>query len=356
MNTVEEIAKRAGVSAATVSRTFRSPEKLSQDTANRILQIADQLKYAPKPRRPRRKTMLAATEAEPVAVTTIGFLFFAKYSTDIYSSHSFYGEILHGVQDQATALGLDVKFAVVPRYSAPDEMPAMISSGALSGLLLVGAAPPHVLGFYSSAAKHIVNVDHIDPAGEHDGVLSDGIGGANMALEHLWSLGHRRIAYVTPESEAVTFRERYRGYQLFLLEHGLRLDPELVLTIGADENPQAKASGLFDGIAPPTAVFAANDETASWVLQACHNRSIDVPGQVSIVGFDDVYLAQHVWPPLTSVHVDIVGLGREAVVRLYERMCPRVDVPRLATPANVRLRSHLVERKSTGVVRAEAKL
>jgi len=344
VNPIDEIAIRAGVSTATVSRTFRAPEKLRKETATRILQIADQLNYSPTPRRSRRKSN---NHAGPTAAGNIGFLFFCEHPREIYSRDAFYGLILHGAQTQAKALGLTVEADIAERYTAPRVLPAMVAKRSVGGLLLVGAAPTHVLGFFSSAAPHIVYVDHLDPSGERDGVLSDGIGGAMAIMSYLGSLGHRRIAFVCPVSEAVTFRERYQGYQLYCIENDIPLDPhQIVMAIGYDD-ARARVEELITSKNAPTAIFAANDLTASWVLHACHARSINVPTQLSVAGFDDVDLARHIWPPLTTLHVDIEGIGQQAVLRLYEKMTLPSSNSAGLTPVEIRVQGSVVIRQST---------
>ena len=349
MRIIDKVAERAGVSVATVSRTFRSPEKLREETAARILSIATEMGYAPKPRRPRRRTL------ESEKRSTIGYLFFAAHARELFTSNAFYGEILAGAKDEAERLKLSVEVEVASKFAPPESLPEMLRPGKVDGVLLVGAAPVSVLSFYSSTGHPLVNVDHVDPRGLHDSVLSDGIDSAYAILDHLWELGHRRIAFVRPISEAVTFAERFRGYRIFLDEHDCAFDPSLVLKVGSYEEIVAGAGELITSRAAPTAIFAVNDETASMVLHACHDKGVKVPESVSVAGFDDTSLAQRVWPPLTTVRVDTEEMGREAVRRLYELMKPRDGVERSASrpPLCTRLNGHLVPRRSTGPVRSD---
>lgn len=123
MNLIDEIAKRAGVSTATVSRTFRSPEKLRKETAAKILHIAGQLNYSPAPRRSRRKTRSPQTGAGISPNTHIGFLFFCEHPREIYTTNAFYRLLLHGVQSQAKLLGLSLEVELAERYSPPRVLP-----------------------------------------------------------------------------------------------------------------------------------------------------------------------------------------------------------------------------------------
>lgn len=284
---------------------------------------------------------------ESVNAGDIGFLFFSENPKQLYASDSFYGLVLHGVQVQAKVLGLTVEVDIADRYEVPTSLPAMIEQRSVKGLLLVGSAPSQILTFFSSAAPNIVYVDRLDPSGERDAILSDGIGGALTVMRHLGDLGHRKIAFVCPASEAETFNERYQGFQLYCNDKDIPLDPRMVVIEEGYNNLRSRVEALVTSPYAPTAIFAANDLTAAMVLHACHARSISVPGQVSVVGFDDMDLAKHVWPPLTTLHVDIEGIGQQAALRLYERMTFLSPSASRLAPATIRVHGSLVVREST---------
>ncbi len=151
-----------------------------------------------------------------------------------------------------------------------------------------------------------------------DLVTSDTRAGAISAVEHLLELGHRRISYVGSSSMA---SGRYRGYEAALALAGLPTDPELVVV---GELNRASGFAALEALLalsdPPTAIFAANDAVALGIIQAAHEHGVSVPGQISVVGYDDVDLAAHSVPPLTTVAQPLAAMGQAAVELLVSRL------------------------------------
>lgn len=148
----------------------------------------------------------------------------------------------------------------------------------------------------------------------HPAITIDNYGGARTMMRHLADLGHTRIAFIAGPATNADARERLRGYRTAM--RGL---PRLEIAGDFTERAGHEAVKQLLGSDPlPTALFAANDSMAVGALSALRDAGIDVPGQMSVVGFDDVPIARYVNPPLTTIHVDIAELGRRALAVLME--------------------------------------
>jgi LacI family transcriptional regulator len=143
--------------------------------------------------------------------------------------------------------------------------------------------------------------------------------GARLAVEYLIGLGHREIAVITGPADNSDASERLRGYEEELRRHGIAPQARLEIPGDFSEESGARAGLAVAQLSPrPTAVFAANDEMAIGCLAALREAELGVPADLSLVGFDDIPIARHVTPPLTTVHVPIAELGTRAMERLLE--------------------------------------
>jgi LacI family transcriptional regulator len=147
--------------------------------------------------------------------------------------------------------------------------------------------------------------------------IPDNVGGARQGTEHLLALGHRRIAFIDGPAEVLTSRDRLRGHREALEAAGLRFDDRLVAAGGfSEEGGRAALAGLLESAPPFTAVFASNDAMAVGCMVELRSRGIDIPGRMSLVGFDDIPTVRWFDPPLTTVRVPMVEIGAAGVARL----------------------------------------
>jgi LacI family transcriptional regulator len=195
-----------------------------------------------------------------------------------------------------------------------------------------------------------VVVDPLKPlAADIPSVSAAHASGADQAMQHLLELGHRRIAAITGPNGWLATEERRRGYHAALAAAGIMPDPALELESNFEVlGGRLAANALLDLPDPPTAIFAFNDNLAIGVLQAARARGVQVPGDLSVVGFDDVELATIVTPALTTIRQPLAEMGRTAVnllMRLLERQ-------RFET-LHIELATRLVARQSTAPPRHE---
>jgi LacI family transcriptional regulator len=176
-------------------------------------------------------------------------------------------------------------------------------------------------------------------------VDSDNLEGASLATRHLLELGHRRIGFLggRPDLESSALREA--GHRQALAASGLAVDPALMQVADYRRDAAERALVAMLGLAdPPTAVFAANDQSAIGILEAAARLGVRVPEDLSVVGFDDIPEAAATTPGLTTVRQEIQGLGRTAVTLLVELLENPSSEPR-----HVRLPTRLVVRGTTAV-------
>jgi LacI family transcriptional regulator len=309
--TLGEVASLAGVSRAAASLALRGKPGVAEGTRQRILEIAEELGYRVRP-------------AGQQGVTgTIGLLVKAR-PADIGSTNAFYAPVIAGVSRACAELELDLRLdsLSVDEHFNPIEVPRMVQAPDIDGMIILGAflSGPSValLG-----AQPLVLVDGYGERGTTlPSVVSDNTGGVASATRHLIGLGHRRIAMVGTTPDAFpSILERRRGYVAAMAEAGLApylIDaPHEALRLCADRVLRALA-----GDDPPTAVVAANDAIALTVMS---RAEVDVPGEVSLVGFDDIDAASLVRPRLSTVGVDKEAMGRLAVSLIRHRIARPAD-------------------------------
>ncbi len=316
MHSIREVAKQAGVSTATVSRAFNTPEMIAPHTHRRVLEAADHLNYRPLRVRGRKTASVPA----PAAVEAfLGFQFFSATPDDQLQANPFYAPLMAGAQAAADAAGMHLLVNTTDRHALAQELPRMVREQTVAGMLLVGTADPEILSRFLERVPEIVLVDHRDPTGQHDCVVSDGVGGMAEATRYLLGLGHRRIAFLQDAADVPTFRDRLRGFVCAHFEAGLTADPALVLTANEAALPGVLGP-LLRSAERPTALVAANDWQAYSVMQLCRTLGVSIPGDLSLVGFDDIGFSGQTWPPLTTVHVPKEQIGSLAVSRLQARL------------------------------------
>ena len=349
MNSIREVAKQAGVSTATVSRAFNTPELISQPTRQRVLEAAERLDYRPLRGRSRKPAARLAAPP-PAGETFLGFQFFGVSPDDLVSANAFYAPVLAGAQAEAASQGLHLLTHTTDRRQFAQALPRMVQERTIAGMLLVGTAEPTVLATFLECVPQIVLVDNRDPTYRHDCILADNLNGLLTATHYLFGLGHRRIGFLMAGPFASTFHERLRGFACAHFEAGIELDPRLILKLGAEDDIPDAVRSVLHAPDRPTALIAANDKQAFAVLQTCRTLGLNIPEDLSVIGFDDVEFSAQTWPPLTTVRVPKEHLGRLAVRQLQARLqAERSPVPALP-PVTIEVPVSLIERQSCRIL------
>jgi len=327
--TIKSVARRAGVTPTTVSRALNDKPDISPTTKARILAIAEEMGYVPSTLA--RNLATQRTHTIGLAVRTIADMWVA--------------EVVPAIEDGLREAGYGV-FLSTHYLNAEREHQVIkaFHSRQVEGIIVISSVQR---GEYLSLQQEwgipIVLISPLMDTAYPYTVLSDGEGGARLATEHLISLGHRRIGYIGVPSWVIRAQDRLKGYRHTLQQHGISYDRSLV--VPGDAHQEGGYQGVRKLLSlpqPPTAVVCFNDLTAIGVLRGAHAAGLHVPDNLSIIGFDDVPMAEYVEPPLSTVRQDTYGLGHKALTMLLDLIAGREppEVP-------VVLPTEVVEREST---------
>lgn len=328
--TIADVAARAGVSVATVSRALRDLPNVAPATRERVRAAADELRYVSDPWASRLASGRSSTIG--LVVPTLDRWIYAR--------------LLAAAQGAAAAAGLDVLPVTVSRAdAAADLLQKFAGSKRVDGLLVVDAptAGPYVREVVTAGVP-VVTIGLAAPG--VSSLLVDNVAAARVAVEHLLALGHRRIATIGGlDDDAGLFTvpvDRRRGYLDACAAAGVEPDP--AQCVGAEVSLAGGALAMQELLAhhePPTAVFAQADEMAIGALQVARDAGLRVPEDLSIVGFDDHEVAAYLG--LTTIRQDVHTMGRRATHVLLRHL--RGD---LHEPAAVEVGTRLIVRATTG--------
>lgn len=317
---IRDVAVRAGVSRATVSRVFTQPVSVAPGTRRRVLVVADEMNYTPHP------------VARSLARGRTGNL--GIVVPDIANAYS--AVITKAVQQEARRDGYALFVAGSDELAEDEERWACALAPQVDGLLLISPLMPADRIRDLTSLVPVVLTDRVVPG--TPAVVSDTTEAAGHAVEHLHALGHRRIAYLAGPAASYSNENRLRGYRAACERLGLR-----ALELGPFQARFSAGIRAADLVlaTDATAVVAYNDEVAVGVINRLADRDVRVPRDLSVMGFDDTPLAEMVTPRLTTVRLPTAETGREAVrMLLGARGGPHVGTQ--ALPAE------LIVRASTG--------
>lgn len=311
--TLREIAHRAETSTMAVSVVLngaRSNTRVSEATRHRILSVAEGLNYTPN---------AMAQGLKRQRTNTLGVLFNWAGSQSIHNLYSV--AILDGIVDGAAIAGYHILLFTEKWQSAAASAHAF-SDQRTDGVLVI--APDEASDVVAGLVQLGLRVAVVSSATAVEGVpfiTIDNSAGVRLALDHLWDLGHRNIAYVGHGVGRHSTRLRGEAYLKWMRERGLSLPPGAERLANLPPNSEDVAlHHLLQSRDRPTAIFAFNDDIAAKALEHARSRNIAVPGALSVVGFDDILLASLTVPRLTTVHQPLFAMGREAARRLIARI------------------------------------
>lgn len=344
--TIKDVARAADVSVGTVSRVLNHHANVTDDLRQRVLQVATELGYAP-------AVILSGEVRAPRTIRSIGFVYSAHVDGMPATINPYWSQILQGVERAVADTGIQVTYQRLRAVGeSPLELRASLQVARLDGILLLGMLAPAVIEQYSAARIPLVLVDNYLPGLPVDTVLVDNFEGGRQATEHLISAGHRSIAFLgippssgpRPLQEDHTVAQRFAGYCAALIDAGLPAGYELYQGASKSvEGGYAACKALLARGVGFTALFCATDLMAAGALRALREAGYRVPDDVSLVGFDDIDLAEHLTPALTTVRVDKMALGAIAV----QSLLAQAAAPE-STPVARLLDITLVKRESVG--------
>ncbi|MBE1442328.1 MULTISPECIES: LacI family DNA-binding transcriptional regulator [unclassified Paenibacillus] len=305
--TIYDVAEAAGVSIATVSKVINGTGRISDKTRKHVTNVMEELKYQPS---------MVASALTGKSTFTVGLTL-----PDL--ANPFFAEIARAVEDRGHEYGFNV--FICSTDNDPDreiKYFSLLTQKRVDGVIVATRTQKDL--FLKKLIQQNVPIALITgemPTLAVDTVMVDDFLGGYQAGTHLVEQGHRRIAILAEDVNTMSNRERIRGCKQAMTSAGLEVDERLVasgdFTVSGGKEAMLR---LLDMEEPPTAVFACNDLLAIGAIQGARERGLQLPQQLSVVGFDNTILATIIDPPLTTVAQPIQEIGRQAMDLLVQEI------------------------------------
>ncbi|HKJ41007.1 MAG TPA: LacI family DNA-binding transcriptional regulator [Sunxiuqinia sp.] len=316
MASLSDVAKKAGVSIATVSRVINNGSNVNEATRARVLKAIKELRYQPSRVAKRLRSKSASSNLIGVLIPDI--------------QNPFYVDVFRGIEDVAYANN----YAIIMCNFAQDEKKEkmyldILQSESIDGLI---AAPAHerdnkVIKLVKDGLP-IVCFDRDLMGVDVDVVLVNNRDGAFRAVDHLAKSGYKRIAHISGLEQIPSSQLREQGYREALEANGIPYDPKLVKNGDSKHHSGVRlADELLSLPNPPDAIFTGNNLITLGALETIHKRKLKIPEDIAIIGFDDMYWSISLNPPLTAVYQPAYEIGRRA----GELMIQRIKDPKRPT-------------------------
>lgn len=299
--TIADVARRAGVSKGLVSFALNGRAGVAADTRERILSVAAEMGWSPS----LRARSLSVGRAFACGLV-IG------RSPDVIAADPFFPTFIAGVEDEFSVSGqVLVLAAATPGRQEAETYRGLVADRRVDGVILsdLRADDPRI-DLVASLGTAAVTLGVPDVASPFTSVSVDDGAGIRLAVDHLADLGHHDIAHVAGPTDMLHGRHRTAAFTHAAAARGIRA--RVVHTDFSAADGARATNGLLDAADPPTAIVYSNDNMAIAGLGVAQRRGLDVPGDLSITGFDDVELGRHLYPALTSVSTDARGWGAAA--------------------------------------------
>ena len=341
MTTIRDIVKEAGVSLGTVSNYLNDPNSVSEATREKLARIIKELDYHPK---------AAARSLKSKLTRRIGLvpMISSQDNRSTDPGDNAFLELLAGLNTVAAENGFDV---LISAATNPDgelkTYERLVGEGQVDGFVVMGIRERDKrLSLLKSKKIPFVSYGRSDVFPDYSYVDVDGNLGIVTAIQYLVSLGHTRIAYITPPAGLMCQKQRWEGFVQGMQDHQLDIREEYMITGDFSENVgYMLGSRLLELQEPPTAILTSNDVCAFGVLRAAQRHNL-LPGKdVSVIGFDDIALARHWQPSLTTISQPFRTIGFSLMQSLLSMFADETSKPQ------VLLEPQLIVRQSTGAPR-----
>lgn len=332
--TINDVARHAGVSPMTVSRVINGETSVRDATREKVSEAIRHLGYAPN---------TAARSLASARTVRIGLL----YSNP---SAAYLSEFLLGSLEQCSRSGIQL---VVEKCDAEQGERQAVERLVAKGVDGVILPPPlcdshAIVEWLEAAGLPTVVVATGEPPRSASAIRIDDERAAGAMTRHLLELGHRRIGFIIGHPNQTASGLRLKGYLAALGDAGITPDPDLQVQGYFTYVSGLEAAERLLGLSPrPTAIFASNDDMGAAAIAVAHRMGLDVPGDVTVCGFDDTALATTVWPPLTTIRQPVAEMSREAVLVLADAI-RQTAAGKPPKPADALLGFTLVRRQSDG--------
>ena len=367
MATLEDIGKKTGCSAATISRILNNSAPVSDELRDAVMKEIKRSGYIPKPRK--RRSVEKDVQSDTVEVImswkdhdsrleegrdnelelSPEDLSEERSRKDSFKiGYGFFRHIVDGMIEELTSMEMKAALRVANDLSSP-RLLADINRKSNRGVLLLGAYSPHLRDFINACSQPLVLVDLMADSWP-DVVTIDNYGGIRQAFNHLRELGHHDIGFISYDTNPA-YRERETAFRACMVSAGLPVRQDWIFEGAVDIDRTADGvEAILKRSERPSVFLCACDYAALGVIRAAGRCGVSVPGELSVMGFDDSDPASMVTPALSTIHVPTAQLGRQAVRQLL--MCERSNGRyRQDRGCEIRVRTDLVVRQSTGPVK-----
>jgi len=338
-STLKDIAQKIGVSPATVSLVLNGKKGVGDEVRAKVLGVAKELNY-PIPTDKRQDEFQVKTRYK------IHFLF-EKLKGSLFAD-IFYGEILQGLEEQAKFYNCSVSFALVDQNENSAELISNLKSMDTDGLIVAGGGniTDKLLEIIrKEVSKPILLLDNFVIGKKYNCVLVDNVIGGYQATKYLIENGHKDIGVIKGPKYYKSLTERFEGFLEAMDEFGLPVRKEWIVQTDHAEyiKGYSETKQILSQPRRPTAIFAISDKTAFGAMEAIKQSGLNIPKDISIIGFDDVHEARLTVPRLTTIRVPKMNMGRVAVDRI-RNLIEKND----AVPLKMVLYTQLVVRETVG--------
>ncbi|MBR0552518.1 LacI family DNA-binding transcriptional regulator [Stakelama marina] len=335
--TIADVARVAGVSPMTVSRVINGEANVRDSTRENVNAAIAQLNYAPNT----AARMLAGAGQMKIAL--------------LYSNPSagYLSEVLVGSLDQARSSDAQLIVEKCDPGEHEIEVAKHLIKGGIDAIILPSPLCDSQELIAAIRAEDVppVLIGSGNPADDIDAVCIDEVSAARTMTRHLLSLGHRRIGFIIGNPAQSISAQRLEGYLSALEAAGIPRDDALIAQgMFSYRSGLDAAEKLLEADDPPTAIFASNDDMAAATVAMAHRHHLDVPGDLTVCGFDDTTLATAIWPELTTIRQPIADMAR-AAIELMVGSIRRKRAGEDAQPAHSELEYTLIRRQSDAAPR-----
>lgn len=312
--TLKEIAQEAGVSISTVSRVINKSSKspASKEVQDRIWEIVRRTGYTPNTMA--RDLKRGVRDKKDSFSHSIACLF-ARTPDGV--TDSFFSPLARSIEKEAFRHNYILKYTFTAFDINHPSTFRLISDNDVDGVAVLGRCDKQLLKFLKQYFKCVVYAGLNNLDAKYDQIICDGYEASLCAMEHLFSLGHKNIAYIGETQ----WENRYRGYCSALAAHRLPLKSEYVVNVMlSSEGGYRGTKKLFDRNTEISAIFCPNDITAMGAMKAVNEHGYSIPQDISIISIDDIDTAQYLRPMLTTIHIPVEEMGQMAAKTLIDRI------------------------------------
>lgn len=303
-STIKDVAVQANVSIATVSLVLHNNNRISTVTKNKVLKAVKALNYHP------------SRSAQDLVGKRTGNIGFILTDDRFLRTEPFYTRIFLGTEFAAGDHDYYVLLKTIKKdFQKEDILPRFILEGSVDGIIIAGKVPDIFIDKILQYKLPIVFIDYQTPNHSFPAVIIDNVQGGLEATNHLISRGHKNIAFIGGDISHPSINDRLIGFRKAHEKASLHIDEGLIITKAQNTDRQGgynSAKILFRKNKKFSAIYACNDAMAIGVMQFTKDNNISIPGDISLIGFDDVEADLLLDPPLTTIRVPKIDLGIEA--------------------------------------------